>query len=404
MIVMRRNLAAIVGAVLLSSSLAFAQQPAPKALEVLMQTLAKVESPETQANILKGMNATLKGRRDVTAPAAWEVLYAKLKTSPSEEVRQQAQALAVTFGGESALAEMRRTLKDNSGAAEARKAALDSLVAAKDNGVLPILLELLKEPTTLRAPALRGLAGFEDPKISEAVLASFPQLEVTEKRDALSTLLSRPKSARALLAAIDAKKVERTEITAPLARQLQNIKDPEIEAWVKKNWGTVKTSSEEKQKQIAKFKEFLGMDAILRADASHGRQLFAQTCAVCHTMFGEGGKIGPELPGSFEDVDYLLQNILDPNAIIGKDYQQTFITTKSGQLVAGIITSEDERAVVLKTLADPVTVPRADIKEMQTSEMSMMPEGLLLALDEQGVRDLFLYLRQRQQVPLPASK
>jgi hypothetical protein len=36
--------------------------------------------------------------------------------------------------------------------------------------------------------------------------------------------------------------------------------------------------------------------------------------------------------------------------------------------------------------------------------MSMMPEGLLLALDEQGVRDLFLYLRQSRQVPLPPAK
>ncbi len=110
------------------------------------------------------------------------------------------------------------------------------------------------------------------------------------------------------------------------------------------------------------------------------------------------------MPGSFEDVDYLLQNILDPNALIGKDYQQTFITAKNGRLIAGIIASEDERAVVLKTLGDPITVPRAEIAEMKTSEMSMMPEGLLLALDEQGVRDLFLYLRQRGQVPLPAAK
>ena len=59
---------------------------------------------------------------------------------------------------------------------------------------------------------------------------------------------------------------------------------------------------------------------------------------------------------------------------------------------------------MLKTLGDPVTVPRAEIKEMKTSDQSMMPEGLLLVLDEQSVRDLFLYLRQRQQVPLPAPK
>ena len=81
-------------------------------------------------------------------------------------------------------------------------------------------------------------------------------------------------------------------------------------------------------------------------------------------MFGEGGKIGPELPGSFEDMDYLLQNILDPNAIIGKDYQQTFVTLKDGRLVAGVIAAEDPGSVTLKTLAEPVTVQRADIAKM----------------------------------------
>src|SRR5207237_539141 len=83
---------------------------------------------------------------------------------------------------------------------------------------------------------------------------------------------------------------------------------------------------------IERYKKFLSTAAILRADVKHGREVFERTCAVCHTLFGKGGKIGPELPGNFTDVDYLLQNIIDPNAIIGKDYQQIFITTKDGAL------------------------------------------------------------------------
>jgi len=395
-----------VGLVLGCGVLQLSAQNAPSPpLEMLLQTLAVIEDPGAQAGVLRGMNASLKGQRNLPVPATWEALYRKLQTSPNEEVRRQAQALAATFGGSGALEEMRKILANAADKPDARKAALDSLLAAKDAATRPLLIDLLKQPGPLRLPALRGLASYDDASIPAAILAAYPSLDATEKRDALNTLLARPASARALLAAVDAKAVARSEITAPLARQLQNIKDPDIEKWVAKNWGTVRTSSAEKQKEIERFKKFLGTDAILRADASRGRALYTQSCAVCHVMFGEGGKIGPELPGSFEDVDYLLQNILDPNATIGKDYQQTFITTKSGQLVAGMITAEDAREVVLKTLADPITVPRADIAEMKTSEMSMMPEGLLLALDEQGVRDLFLYLRQRQQVPLkPAAK
>ena len=103
-------------------------------------------------------------------------------------------------------------------------------------------------------------------------------------------------------------------------------------------------------------------------------------------------------------MDYLLQNILDPNAIIGKDYQQTFVQTKDGQIVSGIIVADDAAAVMLKTFAGLVTVQRADIASIEVSPNSLMPEGLLAVMDEESVRDLFLYLREKQQVPLPAAK
>ncbi len=109
------------------------------------------------------------------------------------------------------------------------------------------------------------------------------------------------------------------------------------------------------------------------------------------------------MPGSFEDVDYLLQNLVDPNAMIGKDYQQTFVTAKDGRVLSGIVSGEDPSAVTLKTLGDAITIPRAEIAELKVSEQSMMPEGALSVMTEDDVRDLFLYLRQREQVPMLAT-
>jgi putative heme-binding domain-containing protein len=170
-----------------------------------------------------------------------------------------------------------------------------------------------------------------------------------------------------------------------------------------KNWGAVRTSPADKQAQIAKLKTFISTDSILHADVSRGRAIFTQTCAICHTLFGYGAKIGPELPGAFEDIDYLLLNIVDPDAIIGKDYQQVLIHTKDGQTLSGIIAADDATAVSLKSLGGGVTVQRADIASMEVSPHSLMPEGLITALDEESVRDLFLYLRQRAQVPMLAT-
>lgn len=383
-----------------AATLVVGQDAAPNPLTVLVQTLGRIESPEAQANILRGMNASLKGRRGVVAPPAWAELYEKLRTSPSEDVRQQAQALAATFGGGGAIEEMRKTLGDPAATVDARKAALDSLLAAKDAATLPLLLSFVKQPGSLRALALRGLAGYDDAQIPAAILSSYKTLDSAEKRDAVNTLLARPASARALIAAIEAKALDRAEITAPAARQLQSLRDPEIDAWMAKHWGAVRGSSADRQREIAKFKEFCTTDLILRADAERGRAIFTQTCAACHTLHGSGAKIGPELPGGFEDLDYLLQNIVDPNAIIGKDYQQTFVQTKDGQTVSGVVQADDASAVTLKTLAGSVTVQRADIASIEVSPNSLMPEGLLSTMDEESVRDLFLYLRQKQQVPM----
>ncbi|MDR3403072.1 MAG: DUF1080 domain-containing protein [Chthoniobacter sp.] len=378
-------------------------QDAPKALDVLLQTLSHIESPDAQANILRGMNASLKGRHGLAAPAGWDALYEKLKASPNEEVRHQAQALAVTFGGSAALAEMRKMLVDNTADGAARLGALESLLAAKDAETLPLVLELAKQPGPLRDAALRGLASFDDPQIAPVILGIFKGLDTAEKRDALNTLLARPVSARAFLAAIDAQALNRSEISAPTARQLQDLHDPEVDKWMEKNWGAVRTSPADKQAQIAKLKTFISTESILHADASRGRAIFTQTCAICHTLFGYGAKIGPELPGSFEDIDYLLLNIVDPDAIIGKDYQQVLIHTKDGQTVSGIIASDDNTAVTLKSLAGVVTVQRSDIASIEVSPHSLMPEGLITSLDEESVRDLFLYLRQRAQVPMLAT-
>lgn len=380
-----------------------AQEAAPKALDVLLQTLSHIDNADSQANILRGMNASLQGKHGLAEPAGWDALYEKLKASPNEEVRKQARALAVTFGGSAAMAEMRKILMDDTADVKTREAALDSLLAARDTETLSLLLGLAKKPGPLRAHALRGLASYEDAQIAGVLLGVFKSLDSAEKRDALNTLLDRPASARAFLDAIDSQTLARTEITAPTARQLQDLHDPEVDKWLAKNWGAVRSSPADKQAQIAHLKQFVTTGSILRADVSRGRAIFTQTCAICHTLFGYGAKIGPELPGSFEDINYLLLNIVDPDAIIGKDYQQVLVHTKDGQTLSGIIASDDSSAVTLKSLAGVVTVQRADIASMETSPHSLMPEGLITSMDEESVRDLFLYLRQRGQVPMLAT-
>ena len=373
----------------------------PSRLDRLVTTAMKMNNPIVQASLLKGMKDSLQGQRGIAAPQGWDDLVAKLKDSPDADVKARIQELSVIFGGGAAMDEMRTKLADAAAPVEARKQALDSLVAQRDAGALDALLKIAAEPGPLREPALRGLSGFDDSRIAPLMIGQFPKLDTTERRAAIQTLLARVSGATAFLAAIDAGTIAKAELNAPLARQLDGLKDANISAWLAKKWGAVSAPNEDKQKLIAKFKEFTSPTAISRADANHGRALFAQTCAVCHTMFGSGGHIGPELTGGYGDVDYLLNNILDPNALIGKDYQQTFVRTKDGQTVAGIVTQDTDTAITLKNLAgEIITLQKSDVASTELSPLSMMPEGLITTLDEESVRDLFHYLSQKQQVPM----
>ncbi len=71
-----------------------------------------------------------------------------------------------------------------------------------------------------------------------------------------------------------------------------------------------------RRKLIAATKAKLTSRPRQAPDPSLGRAVFAKTCQQCHTLFGVGRKVGPELTGSNRaDLDYLLSNVLDPAAL-----------------------------------------------------------------------------------------
>ena len=378
-------------------------EDAPPALKFLMEALAQSDDADTEANLLRGINKALEGRRGLTAPPEWEALAAKLSQSASADVREQVQTLGVTFGSSGALAGMRKIFTDPAADHAAREKALESLLAAKDKNTLPLLLDIANAPGPLRRAALRGLSSYEDPRIAPAIIAAYPALGMEEKREALDALLARAETARALIGAVDAKQIPITDINAPYIRHLARFQDSVVEQWLRANPALTMAISN-KQGEIARLKTVLTPETIRAGDAHRGRALYSQSCALCHRLFESGAEIGPELTGANRtDVDYLLQNILDPNALIGKDYQSTTIETTDGRVLVGMIRGEDANAITLKTLADAVVVPRGDVKKVTISEVSMMPEGLISALPPDGVRDLFTYLASPRQVPVLAT-
>jgi putative heme-binding domain-containing protein len=372
-----------------------------EALTALIQVLGENDDVQFQLDVLRGMNEGLKGRRGIKMPQGWDDVATKLARSPNREVRELSQALSLTFGSATAMNSLRNTLADANADPAARKSALESLVQARDPNLPPILQKLLADPA-VRSAAVRGLAAYDDPKSAEVLLNLYTSLNQAEKKDALNTLVSRATYAKGLLSAVANKSVPARDLSADIVRQLRNFKDAEINQQVEKLWGVARDTEADKLKEIARYKSMITIEPA--GDASLGRAVFARTCLQCHTLFGEGGKVGPDITGSNRgDLDYILQNIVDPNAVIPNDYRTSNLETKDERVITGIVTKQDENAVTIVTANETVIVPRGDVKSLQQGEISMMPEGLLQALNNGEVRDLVAYLKNPGQVPMAAT-
>lgn len=377
-------------------------EPDVEALGALVQLLADNPDPQFQRDILKGMSDGLKGRRAVNMPAGWDKVADKLNNSPDPQVRELAQSLSVTFGSAAALASLRGTLMNAAAGFGARSNALQSLLQAKDPQLAAALRQLLNDPV-MRRGALRGLAAYDDAKTAPAILEGYPIFNAQEKADALATLSSRAAFARELLAAVADQRVAARDLTADIVRQLRNFKDSEINAQVAKNWGVTRDSEADKLKEMERFRQLVKGKGY--GDAARGRAVFARTCQQCHTLFGEGGKVGPDITGSSRaDLDYILQNVVDPNAVIPNDYRTSNIETKDDRSITGVVTKEDNTALTVVTANETLVIPRNELKSVMQTELSMMPEGLLQAISENEVRDLLAYLRSPAQVPLSADQ
>jgi putative heme-binding domain-containing protein len=116
-----------------------------------------------------------------------------------------------------------------------------------------------------------------------------------------------------------------------------------------------------------------------------------------------GGALGPDLTGSGRDnLDYLLDNIVDPGAVVTADFRLTTVRLHDGRVFSGFIATQTPRTLSVRTLTELLTLERSDIAALEPSPQSIMPEGLLEATPPDDIRDLIAYLQHPTQVPLPS--
>ncbi len=354
-----------------------------------------------QADLLAGMTEGLRGWRRAPKPAAWDAFVAAVDARSSEPSRERARDLNVVFGDGRALEDVKALAMDGKADVAARKAALQALIESRPPDLRYICQQLLRV-RFLNAVAVRGLALFDDPAIGEQLALAYPSFHHTERGAVIETLVSRPSFARALLARVDAGQIPRGDVTPFHVRQIRSFGDPALTRQLAQVWGEWRESSADKAAAMAKLREELTPPALAAASPGNGRAVFASLCSACHRLYGEGGSVGPDLTGAGRDnLDYLIENIADPSTVVTADYRVAVVKTKDGRTLNGFIAARTARTLTVRSMAETVTVDRADVASVEESAQSMMPEGLLDTLTVSQRRDLIAYLMRRTQVPLP---
>lgn len=138
-------------------------------------------------------------------------------------------------------------------------------------------------------------------------------------------------------------------------------------------------------------------------DADEGREIFFHqieaTCVRCHKIEGEGAEIGPDLTGLGQRMDrlYILESIVDPNAIISPGFDQVLLRLASGEEVSGIVQLDAPDSLTL------VSVTNGKKRQIKTAEIaqrtplpSAMPPAFGQLLSKRNIRDLVEFIATSQ--------
>lgn len=357
--------------------------------------LAASIAPENQGALLTGIDEALAGISKATAPSNWKTFAASVTSADS---RRLVQKLSLIFGDTSTLESLRKTVADPQAKIDDRQAALDILIDAKAPDLRELCESVLSTPR-LNGNALRGLALSGDPAIAKKLVSHYADFEPEAQGHLIDTLTARPDWADILLDEISARRIPKTALPAFSARRIVSLKNDPLTRKLNEVWGTLNPSGGDKAKAIADLKKRLTPETLAKADLKNGRTLYTGICSACHILYGEGGNLGPDLTGSGRDnLDYLLENIIDPSAVVSADYRITTLTLKDGRVVAGTIGARTGRTLTLKSPAGDLTVETSSIEKQETTATSLMPEGLLTAFDDDQIRDLIAYLMHKSDV------
>ncbi|MCB0668518.1 MAG: c-type cytochrome [Saprospiraceae bacterium] len=339
-------------------------------------------------DLLAGILAALEGRTDIRQPGGWAEKSAALMPI-NDKISQLLNEISQQLGNQDAIREMLTTLKTNA-APEEKNTAIQQLSARKVPDLVPLIPALLENEET-RTVAIRATAQYDDYNLGQLLIKKYGMFPPATQTEIINAMSSRPTYGGILARSIAEGKIPKRDIPAYVARQLRRV----VGSGFVEIWGPIDEPDPDIQQTYEHYKAIVGRGTI---DLKSGEKIFQTTCGPCHRMYDKGGDIGPELTGSNRtNLDYLLSNILEPNAEIQDDYRMIIVSMRDGRTFMGNSVGEDERQITLKIVGqEEVTLNKAEIQSTEVTPVSLMPAGLLSNLSEEEIADLLGYLMEPQ--------
>jgi putative heme-binding domain-containing protein len=277
----------------------------------------------------------------------------------------------------------------------ARLGAIEVLSAIDPDESRAVLLDLLEpqQPQAVQLAVVRALSEGVSANLPEVLLRRLRGFEPAVRAAAVRTLLSRASWTKALLqaagrndpaAGISPVVIEPSD-RAPLLKH----RDPEIARLAQALFG--QASSRTRAQVIAQYLAPTRPEG----NATRGAKVFDRECKTCHQVGEQGFALGPDLTGSpSRDPAALLTNILDPNANVLPNYVQYLVIDRNGRMYSGLIDAETATSLTLRR-GDGAreTILRAQIAEITSTGLSLMPEGFEKTISQPEMADLIAFLR-----------
>ena len=319
-------------------------------------------------------------------------VIATLRDNPDANVQSRARDLGTIWNDPDSVAASIKLINDSNAALELRTNAIALTKAKKSIEVRDAILQVIETKNTeeIVVDALRALSVFEDSIIATKIITRWTAFTPAERLAAIETLVSREPWVSVFLDLVEAKKVSASEVSAGTYRTIAHYKNAALDERTKQLLGRFRESSEDKQKLIREKHHMVMQES---PDLKHGHEVAKKTCFVCHKLYGEGADVGPDFTGvGRSSLDALLNNVIDPNQVVGKGYENVEVETKDGRNVSGRMVENDATHVKLISAGPKEEViAKTDIESMRVSQLSVMPEGLE-QMPDKDFRDLIWYI------------